>query len=294
MNKSYQDWESQFLNDMVIKFCFSGNDETAFKYRLLLCYSDFNDQQLADEIKGYFRVKGDIPSAPNVTLRDCWVKIYAVLKKHGFDYKDKNNNPNGKYEKSWEGVRKWLLEEIFHEYIKKIQSQTSIELWQELWEKSEDNSNISIEESSSKNDIPHLGVAVIGVFEPNLQPDWPSFRIGSQIMYQLKLNNPGYLIVAEKFASGEIYCLAPSKLSSAFPVPWGRLVLPKNDVFTVQPPMGYEEILAVFSQDQPQLNWLPQAEDDPLELQTEHLADLLNHINQNKCEVMRYKYLITS
>ncbi|MEG4575300.1 DUF4384 domain-containing protein [Microcoleus sp. N3A4] len=290
MNKNYKYWESQFLAQKVRDFGFSGQAAIAFERRLLEENHVKNDSTLSGELQEEYPLLFSIN-----TMRDSWHKtIYPALQEHGFDYYDENKNPNGKYKKSWEGVRKWLLEAIFPEYIKTTPSQTSIELWQELWEKSEDSSNISIEESSSKNDIPHLGVAVIGVFEPNLQPDWPSFRIGSQIMYQLKLNNRGYLIVAEKFASGEIYCLAPSKLSSAFPVPWGRLVLPKNDVFTVQPPMGYEEILAVFSQDKPQLNWLPQAEDDPLELQTEHLADLLNHINQNKCEVMRYKYLITS
>lgn len=145
MNKSYQHWESQFLDAMVIKFEFSGNDAVAFKHRLLDCYSDLNNTELADDIKGYFRVKGDIPSEPNVTLRDCWhKKIYPVLKKHGFDYKDKKN-PNGKYEKSWEGVIKWLREEMFPKYIENIAPRTTIELWQELMTKAENNSDISLE-----------------------------------------------------------------------------------------------------------------------------------------------------
>jgi len=168
------------------------------------------------------------------------------------------------------------------------------ELWQQLWEKSEESSNIAIQQSSSEIQLPHLGIAVKGQWNPNPQPDCPSFPIGSQINYQFILNNPGYLIVTEKFASGEIYCLSPSNLSPNFPASWGKLVLPKGDVFTVQLPIGYEEILAIFSQDQPQLEWLPQPQDDPLELQTKHLADLLNHVNQNHCEVMRHKYLITT
>lgn len=170
------------------------------------------------------------------------------------------------------------------------------ELWQQLWEKSEETSNIAIQQSSAEINLPHLGIAVKGQWNPNSQPDCPSFAIGSKIKYKFLLNNSGYLIVTEKFASGEIYCLSPSKFSPDFPASWGTLVLPKgnDDVFTVQLPIGYEEILAIFSQDKPQLEWLPQPQDEPLELQTKHLADLLNHVQQNQCEVMRYKYLITT
>lgn len=284
MNKSYLQWESQFLDDMVIKFGFSGNTAIAFKHRLLDCYSDCNDKDLAEEIKGYFRVRGEEPLQPEITLRDCWIKnIYKEVTKYGFNY-----------DKSWEFVRKWLREEIFPEYIKNIKPETTIELWQELWETSEESNKISVQQSLTENNLPHLGIAMGDEWNPNPQKNYPSFPIGSKINYHFTLNNQGYLIVIEKFAHGEIYCLAPSKLNPNFPANWGRLILPENNVFTVAPPIGYEEILAILSQDKPQLNWLPQSQDNPLELQTKHLADLVNYVKENKCEVMQYKYLITS
>ena len=194
------------------------------------------------------------------------------------------------------------------------------ELWEELWGKSRDSSNISIEKtypsenssnisiektaSESEVDVSNLGIvgvaAHLGIstkkWNPSPQPDYQSFSIGSEIKYSFYLQKDGYLIVAEKCASGEIYCIAPSFLSPAFPVRWGTLILPKDkdDPFVVQPPIGYEEIIAVFSQEEPQLNWLPKPEDEPLELQTEHLASLLNHVKKNNCQLMRYKYLITA
>ncbi|NES64732.1 MAG: DUF4384 domain-containing protein [Okeania sp. SIO2D1] len=186
------------------------------------------------------------------------------------------------------------------------------EIWEKLWKEweksgddtnisiekidsSEDSTNIYIEESASEINASHLGISS-SKWNPKPQPNWPSFSVGSKINYQFRLNNSGYLIVTEKFASGEIYCIAPSVLSPPFPVPWGTLILPKDkdDPFVIQPPIGYEEIIAVYSKEEPQLDWLPQPEDEPLELQTENLASLLNHVKKNNCQLMRYKYLITA
>lgn len=148
MNKSYEHWESQFLDDMVIKFEFSGNDAVAFKHRLLLDNSLKNQSQLSQELqKNEKKEKCEFSSN---TLRDCWhKKIYPVLKKHDFDYQDKKN-PNGKYEKSWEGVIKWLREEMFPKYIENVAPRTTIELWQELLTKAENNSDVSLEIARQK------------------------------------------------------------------------------------------------------------------------------------------------
>lgn len=292
MNKSYEHWESQFLNDMVIKFEFAGNDAVAFKQRLLLDNSLKNQSELSKELQ-----KNEKYQFSSNTLRDCWLNnVYRTLKKHGFDYQDEDH-PNGKYGKAWESVRKWLKTEIFPEYIETVAPRTTIEIWQELWEKSEDSSNIYIKEfisdkiTASESNLSHLGLKTKRWNNP--QANCQSFSIGSKINYHIKLRDDGYLIVAEKFASGEVCCLAPSFLSPTFPV-WGTLILPKDkdDPFEVEAPIGYEEIIAVFSQEEPELGWLPQPKDEPLELETEHLESLLNHVNKNNCQLMRYKYLI--
>ncbi|NEQ38718.1 MAG: DUF4384 domain-containing protein [Okeania sp. SIO3I5] len=288
MNKSYEYWESEFLNAMVIKFEFSGNNELAFIQRLLLDNSHKDWSQLSSELQ-----KKENYKFSSNTLRDCWhKKIYPMLKKYGFDYQD-GDNPDGKYQKTWEGARKWLKEEIFPKYIENLRPQTTIEIWKKLWEKSEDSSNIYIKEYTSENYLPHLGIKTKTWSSP--KPDYLSFSIGTKINYHVKLSNDGYLIVAEKFASGEIYCIAPSVLSPSFPA-WGTLILPKDkdDPFVVEPPIGDEEIIAVFSKKEPQLDWLSQLEDEPLELEKKHLESLLNYVNKNNCHLMRYKYSITS
>ncbi|MTJ55887.1 DUF4384 domain-containing protein [Anabaena sp. UHCC 0253] len=165
--------------------------------------------------------------------------------------------------------------------------------WQELWTKAEEN-NIII--PAQKNDttiqLDDLGVGVAGVWEIN-KNNYPSFPIGSKIKYQFNLNGCQYLIVIEKFASGEFYCLAPSQFSPSFPVYDNWVILPHNSVFTVQPPTGMEEIIAVFSNDKPEISWLPKSTDNPLELKEEHLADILSYVNDNNYSIVRSKYLIT-
>ena len=288
MNKFYEDWESKFLDAMVIKFEFSGNNEVAFIQRLLLDNSHKDWSQLSSELQ-----KNEKYEFSSNTLRDCWhKKIYPVLKKHGFDYQD-GDNPNAKSQKTWESVRKWLKEEIFPEYIK---TEIPTDLWKELWEKSEDSGNIYIEEYTSENYLPHLGLKtkIKNKTWSSPKADCPSFSIDTMINYHVKLSNSDYLIVAEKFVSGDICCLAPSSISPAFPMSPGILTLPKDDRFKLTGPIGYEEIIAVCSQEKPQLDWLPQPEDEPLELQAEHLESLLNYVNKKNCQLMRYKYLITA
>ncbi|MGB3511759.1 MAG: hypothetical protein WBA93_21480 [Microcoleaceae cyanobacterium] len=138
MNKYYQHWESQFLAHLVKELHFYGNDAVAFKERLLSDNELKNSKELKKKLidKYYFSEN---------TLKDCWSKtIYPALIKYGFNCEDKNTF-NGKYNKTWKGVRKWLEEKIFPEYIENIAPQTTIELWQELLTKAENNSDISLE-----------------------------------------------------------------------------------------------------------------------------------------------------
>lgn len=287
----YRYWEEQFLNDMVINFCFSGNHEVAFKQRLLLRNSDLNDKNLADVLKPNFTLKTE--GTEYTVFRDCWHKdkgIFSTLKNAGFDYQDIKINPDGKYEKTWEGVRKWLREKVFPEYIKTRPPQTAIEIWQELWTTAKDDNKINFEKY--KQGISHLGISYEGW---NPEPEAESFPIGSRIIYQINLKYSGYLVAVQRLASGNFYCLAPSKLSSVFPIEHTKLILPKKGGFKLEPPGGCEEVIAVLSREEPNLDWLPEAKDNFfLKLETNHLADLLVYANNNNCEVICGKYMITN
>lgn len=291
MNYSYENWEKDFLEHIARKFGFGGNHYIAFVERLLLKNIGLSNAAILEKKKA----QGEL--LPDNMIADSWSRVISPqLKQQGFKYptsSDQNSNEKNTKLKIWDAARTWLISDFFPEYLKTISPQTSIELWQELWTKAED-SNIIIpdQENDTTLDLDDLGVGVAGVWNDN-KNDCPSFPIGSKIKYQFNMNGCQYLIVIEKFASGEFYCFAPSQFSPSFPLVYDRVILPYNNVFTVQPPTGTEEIIAVFSNDKPEISWLPKFTELPLELKEEHLADILSYVNDNNCSMVRSKYLIT-
>ncbi|MTJ55886.1 hypothetical protein FJR38_26105 [Anabaena sp. UHCC 0253] len=134
MNYSYERWEKDFLNEMAIKkFSFSGNHYIAFIERLLLENEGLSNAEILNKEKYQF--------LPRNMIADSWCKkIYPKLKQYKFDYRDDNENPDGKYEKNYADVRAWLISQFFSDFVKTIPPQSSIEIWQQLWDKAEDNS----------------------------------------------------------------------------------------------------------------------------------------------------------
>jgi len=293
MPYSYEDWEIKFLQDKALEYGFKNNHQLVFTQRFLLENIPLNNPELTKKLDEDKRIENYYPY--KMIADSCNKVIYPKLQENGFDCKSENN-PNGKYEKDYNSVILWLKEEVFPEYIKTIYPRTAIEIWHDLWEKAEENTEnnlmISVQEEIMEDNSSHLGVGIQGGWNSN-EIQVPLFSIGSKIKYEFNLNSYEYLIVVTRFASGEFYCLAPSNLSPILPVNGAKVSIPKDDVFTVLPPPGYEEILAVLCQDEPKLDWLPKAKDDPLELETNHLVDILDYVNNQNCQVMRYKYLVT-
>ena len=132
MNRSYEHWENQFLDDMAIKYGFDDNHYLAFKQKLLLKNITLSNSELLTEID---KEKGGNNYFPSNMIADSWnKKIYPTLEKHGFQEK-----------RSVENVRKWLRFDVFDEYIKDIKPETAIELWQELWTSAENSPNDSLQ-----------------------------------------------------------------------------------------------------------------------------------------------------
>ena len=132
MNRSYEYWENQFLDDIAIKYGFDDNHYLAFKQKLLLKNITLSNSELLTQIDNE---QGGNNYFPSNMIADSWnKKIYPTLEKHGFQEK-----------RSVENVRKWLRFDVFDEYIKDIKPETPIELWQELWTIAENSPNNSLQ-----------------------------------------------------------------------------------------------------------------------------------------------------
>jgi phage pi2 protein 07 len=131
MNRSYEYWENQFLHEIAIEygFEFKSQEYLVFKARMLLKNILLSNPELLKQLD---EEQGGNNYFTNNMIADCWSrKIYPTLEAHGFQE-----------ERKAEKVRKWLQQQIFPEYIKNIQLQTKIELWQELLTKAEDAENL--------------------------------------------------------------------------------------------------------------------------------------------------------
>lgn len=122
-----------------------------------------------------------------------------------------------------------------------------------------------------------------------------SVSIGSHIRFEINLESSGYLLLIQKDTSGKVYCFCPSCFAPQAQLNQGKTVLPQKDApmksFKIEGEPGKEIIFAVITEEIPNLNWLPQENDEPLELKENHLSQLFNFISNDKnCNVMYTEY----
>ncbi|MBE9143803.1 hypothetical protein [Planktothrix mougeotii] len=96
----------------------------------------------------------------------------------------------------------------------------------------------------------------------------------------------------EREPSGGMCCICPSEYAPEFKVEAGETTLPKDSlnsysVFTAWEE-GQEQLLAVITSDKPSLNWLANSQQEALELDHEHLYELLTYVE--KCSDSQVLY----
>ncbi|MBW4667906.1 MAG: DUF4384 domain-containing protein [Cyanomargarita calcarea GSE-NOS-MK-12-04C] len=113
-----------------------------------------------------------------------------------------------------------------------------------------------------------------------------SVRMGSYIRFEVNLETPGYLLLLQKDTLGQLWCFCPSCFAPQPQLEKGKTSLPQESSpitsFHIEGTPGKEQILAVITQDMPKLEWLSQANDEPLELTESFLGELLNYISTSR------------
>ncbi|GAX45326.1 hypothetical protein NIES4075_63470 [Tolypothrix sp. NIES-4075] len=126
-----------------------------------------------------------------------------------------------------------------------------------------------------------------------------SVRVGSYIQFKINFETPGYLLLLQKDTSGQMCCFCPSCFAPQPKLETGKTSLPQEGSpitsFPIEGAPGKEEILAVITQDISGLQWLPQENDDPLELEASHLIELLKYITEcGEYQVWYTDYMVTA
>ncbi|QIR37239.1 DUF4384 domain-containing protein [Tolypothrix sp. PCC 7910] len=124
-----------------------------------------------------------------------------------------------------------------------------------------------------------------------------SVSLGNYIRVEINLDTPGYLLLLQKDTAGQVWCFCPSCFAPQPHINTGKTSLPQEGSpltsFPIEGIPGKEVLLAVITEDMPNLNWLPQGKDDPLELTDIFLLQLLKLINNTRnCRVLYTEYEI--
>lgn len=119
-----------------------------------------------------------------------------------------------------------------------------------------------------------------------------SVFLGTHIQFEVNFETPGYLILIQRDTSGQIWCFCPSCFAPQSKLETGKTSLPQEGSPITSFPMegisGKEQVLAVLSQKAPNLQWLPQGNDNPLELEEFHLMQLIEFVNQREDSQVLY------
>lgn len=301
----YEDHEKDFLEAMATKFCFTGKNRIVFLLRFREKDAESNDRTLADEWQGELlegtkkeekdptATKKSIDAAAAI-LRDRLQVICDKLKDEGCDF--------GETERGrWKIGKAWLQEVKFPEWTKEqglIKPRTIEECWNELKTKAKKYQPATDKEMQSE--------LIVEILEPQLGSmgnrrniKRQQIPINSDLIYRVISPQVGYLILFEREPNGTIVCLCPSEYAPSSYHAGKETVLPHPDSSEYESfgldELGWEQLLAVIAPELPPFPWLEDSRQEALEVDREHLAEILDYVNsQTNAEVLYTEYLVVA
>lgn len=278
--EEYKKYEKSFLPYIAEQWGFKERCKLVFEQRFLSDNDDLENKDLAEILKNNLRT--DKPDADIITIfRDELKKIFGKLENKGCNF-------NGQKKDKLPIAKPWLRETIFSQYKQDF-----------FW--------YLMKSQSSQTDkmkpilVPPKQIATLDWLQPK-QPKHnyvKSVSLGSQIHFEIDLDQPGHLLLLQKGTSGTFWCLCPSFVVTNTYLPAGKTILPqeklRDDYFEISGKPGQDEMLAVISPELPSFNWLPKVQDgDPLEMTSDNLHDLVEYLERQKPAIFYMHYTITA
>ena len=300
----YEDHEKDFLEAMATKFCFTGKTRLVLVKRFCEQYAEWNDRTLADDLEGELiegtkkeekdpaATKKSIDAAAAI-LRDRLQVICDKLKDEGCEF--------GETERGrWKIGKAWLQKVKFPEWAKEqglIKPRTIEECWNEL--------KTQAKKYPPATDKQMQSELIVEIWEPQLGSmgnrrniKRQQIPVNSDLTYRVISPQFGHLILFEREPNGTIVCLCPSEYapSSYHAGKETKLPLPDSGYESFgSDELGWEQLLAVITPELPPFPWLEDSRQEALEVNQEHLAEILDYVNgQTNAEVLYTEYLVVN
>ncbi|HIK13179.1 MAG TPA: DUF4384 domain-containing protein [Oscillatoriaceae cyanobacterium M33_DOE_052] len=260
--------EEEFLNAMADQWGFVGLRKLVFVQRFLTANDDLTRQALANVLDPKPDPENPDSDKFEQPVADCLRQIFPKLEAEGCKF-------NGATRDKVEIAKTWLRGIVYLWYQLKKQATPTTQMGPVL-AKPGQTLNMWKPETQYRKEVP----------------------VGSQIQFEVNLERDGYLLLLEKGTSGQMWCLCPSFLAPQAQLSAGVARLPQETgrvkYFTLTGDGGKEEIVALIAKEPPPLPWLPTGNQPPLELNQDHLNDLLSYLNPRPdCQVWYTDYMVT-
>ena len=260
LSTQYQDNEQQFLEEIAEEWNFNERTQLVFVQRFISSNQDLENNDLADVLEANLKKDNSDVDHQNV-LRDCLRNtIWKKMVEKGCDF-------NGAHKDKCPIAKQWLEKTVYPQWLKQT-------LWKQLKTK-----------TTARNKVgPVLAGSVGNLGLLHKKPFLKEVPLNSDILFKVDLDQPGHLILLEREPSGGMCCVCPSEYAPEFQVKGGEITLPQYPpspypAFTATEE-GQEQILAVITPDKPSLNWLAESQKEALELDHEHLFELLSYLEE--------------
>ena len=303
----YEDHEKDFIKAMATKFCFTGKTQIVFLQRFYEENVPFNDRNLADEWqcellevtkkeeKGSAAYKKSVDAAAAI-FRDRLQVICDKLEDEGCDF--------GETEKGrWKIGKAWLQEVKFPEWTKEqglIKPRTIEECWNELKTQAKKYQPATDKEMQSELIVEKWEARLSGMGARKHKSKRQEIPVNSHLTYRVISPQVGHLILFEREPNGTIVCLCPSEYAPSSYHAGKETKLPHpdsedEDKFFGSDELGWEQLLAVIIPELPPFPWLEDSRQEALEVNQEHLAEILDYVNgQTNAEVLYTEYLVVN
>lgn len=241
---TYADLESEFLEDMAIRFGFTGIRRLIFRARFGLAAADLSTRELADRL-------AEDPEIVRKEYKD-WTHtvgdhVRAICRGIGAEMGDRRVQ--------WAECLRWLKEDRFPLWLEsRGEGMIAASLdwvWGQVWALAQPD--------------PGFGVRQVLVDGDRLSMVDPKYKrqplqLGDRVRLNLSLPQQGFLTVLERGTSREVFCLSPSVYAPDPQVIAGSHSLPmtrsKHRMFTLNGMPGREELVAVLLAEDPDLPWM--------------------------------------